>query len=402
MTQNQLSINYLEEKKTNKITNYAGVLPILDFCNKINIFQFADKPLQVRSEGDQGWLDSQHFLSTLLINFIGGNCISDVDILESDTGLKSAISNKESIFINTKRKFISNRFRKGRTKVFPSNNALHNYALEFHNASEEEVRKGYIERKEAFIPKLNDNFKKLNKFFGHLATFAQKNNPVNSATIKNTNKQSAFYTYKRDSRGYQPLNAYWHEQQMVLFSEFRDGNVNPNYNIPEFVKKSFSYIPNSVKKRYLRSDSAGYNLDLMSYCEKNDIKYSIRVIVTNRTDLTGEELFHWHNKRCGYSEQIHSVMKSKFAGSRFPSGKFGANAFWWIMMIFSLNIVQLYKNLILDNSWKTRRMKAFRLHLVYLAGRVTTRAKDLFIYIRKITLFKKLTRRIENLRWSPI
>jgi len=220
---------------------------------------------------------------------------------------------------------------------------------------------------------------------------------------------------------------------MVLFSEFRDGNVNPNYNIPEFVEKSFSYLPNSVKKRYLRSDSAGYNFDLMSYCDNNDIKfsisskiyesireeikviennkkqytkdgskYSIRVIVTNRTDLTGEELFHWHNKRCGYSEQIHSVMKSEFAGSQFPSGKFGANAFWWIMMIFSLNIVQLYKNLILDNSWKTRRMKAFRLHFVYLAGRITTRAKSLFIYVRNITLFKKLTRRIENLKWSPI
>jgi len=140
-------------------------LPILDFCIKTNIFQFADKILQVRADGEQGWLDSQHFLSTLLINFIGGSCMSDVDILESDTGLKSAISNKESSFVNLKRNIVLNRFRKGRTRVFPSNNALHNYALEFHNASEEEVRKCYIERKEAFIPKLNDNFKKLNLKF---------------------------------------------------------------------------------------------------------------------------------------------------------------------------------------------------------------------------------------------
>ena len=83
MTQDQQSIKYLEEKKTNKITNYAGVLPMLDFCRKLKIFEFADNILNIRSDA-QGWLDSQHFLSILLINFIGGDCVSDIDILESD------------------------------------------------------------------------------------------------------------------------------------------------------------------------------------------------------------------------------------------------------------------------------------------------------------------------------
>ena len=69
MTQNQQSIKYLEEKKTNKITNYAGVLPMLDFCRKMKIFEFADNTLNIRS-CNQSFLDSQHFLSILLINFI--------------------------------------------------------------------------------------------------------------------------------------------------------------------------------------------------------------------------------------------------------------------------------------------------------------------------------------------
>ena len=72
------------------------------------------------------------------------------------------------------------------------------------------------------------------------------------------------------------------------------------------------------------------------------------------------------------------------------------------MMIFSLNIIQLYKNLILDNSWKTRRTKAFRLHFIYIAGRVTQRSRRLFIYVRDIDLFKNITDRIENLKWIPI
>jgi hypothetical protein len=74
-------------------------------------------------------------------------------------------------------------------------------------------------------------------------------------------------------------------------------------------------------------------------------------------------------------------MKTDFAGSQFPLNKFGANAFWWLMMIFPLNIIQLYKNLILDNSWRTRRMKAFKLHFIYLASRITQRARKKTIEI---------------------
>jgi len=132
MTHNQQSIKYLEEKKTNKITNYAGVLPMLEFCRKLKVFEFADKILNIRS-GDQGFLDSQHFLSILLINFIGLDRVSDVDILESDLGLRQAISSTENKFINIKSSLLSSRFRKSRQRVFPSNNALHNYTLEFHN-----------------------------------------------------------------------------------------------------------------------------------------------------------------------------------------------------------------------------------------------------------------------------
>jgi len=314
MPQDQQSINYLEEKKTNKVTNYAGILPMLEFCKKLKVFQFADNTLNIRS-GDQGWLDSQHFLSILLINFIGGDCVSDVDILESDLGLTQAISNTENKFINMKSSLVSSRFRKGRQRVFPSNNALHNYTLEFHNEFEEEVRKDFIKSKKAFIPQLNDNLKNLNKLFGQCAYFAQKNNPVNSATInvdttiKNSNKESAFFTYEKDKKGYQPINAHWDEQQMILFSEFRDGNVNPGYNIVEFVKKSFSYLPDTVKDLYLRSDSAGYNFDLMNYCDSHNIKFSIssKLCESIREEIQVVEADRWSE----ISQSTKQLLKNK-------------------------------------------------------------------------------------------
>lgn len=505
MPQKLIPIKYLEEKKTNKITNYAGVFPLLELMRKMNIFKFCDTHLNVRS-GSQGWLDSQHFLSIFLINFIGGDCVSDVDILESDLGLTDAIRHIESGLLNKNKKLLSQRFRKGRQRVFPSDKALHDYALCFHNDAEEKRRKKFVFNHQVFIPAPNKNLRKLNELFKRMNDFVQSNNPVKSATVDvdavicPSNKQSSFFSYKKE-KGYQPMNAYWYEQGTLLFSEFRDGNVNANYRVPEFVKEAFSNVPQSITNRLLRMDSAGYNFDLMEYCEKHKIgfsisaklcqslkdeigqledgqwsnlplnteqilkkksddaeeygwewtelpyipddprgdkyryiavrsrlinqkelfplsmieapedesskkqyekdgiKYRIRVIVTNRQGISGADLFHWHNKRCGYSEHVHSVMKGDLAGGQFPSNKFGANAFWWLMMIFSLNILQIYKSVVLGGCWKNRRLKAFRLHFIYLAGRITRRSRYINMFLRNSDIFNTIRERICELKW---
>jgi len=42
-------------------------------------------------------------------------------------------------------------------------------------------------------------------------------------------------------------------------------------------------------------------------------RYKIFGIVTNR-DIEGEALIHWYHKRCGKSEEAHSIMKEDLAG----------------------------------------------------------------------------------------
>ena len=507
MTQKLLAIKYFEEKKSNKITNYGGLFPLLELISQMKIFKFSDSYLNVRS-GSQGWLDSHHFLSIFLINFIGGDCVSDVDILESDSGLTDGMLSIESGLINKSKKFISTRFRKGRQRVFPSDKALHDYAHCFHNEAEEKRRTDFVINHQAFIPAPNKNLQKLTKLFKAMNDFVQVNNPVKTATVDvdavicPSNKRTSFFSYKKE-KGYQPINASWHEQGTLLHSEFRDGNVNANYRVPEFVKEAFSNLPGSIINRFLRMDSAGYNFDLMEYCdenkisfsisaslckslkdeirqieddqwsrltltedqivkkksddeeygwewtelpyipddprgdkyryiavrsklinqkelfpapvsedsdeetpkkqyEKNGIKYRIRVIVTNRQGIEGDELFHWHNKRCGYSEHVHNIMKNELAGGQFPSNKFGANAFWWLMMIFSLNILQIYKSVVLGGCWRSRRLKAFRLHFIYLAGRITRRARYIHMFLRNSEIFNNIREKIQKLRWVPI
>lgn len=113
----------------------------------------------------------------------------------------------------------------------------------------------------------------------------------------------------------------------------------------------------------------------MSFEQK---RYKIYGIVTNRT-IDGNELIHWYHKRCGKSEEAHSVMKEDLAGGRFPSALFGANAAWWWIMVLAFNLNTAMKTLILKESWVTKRIKAIRFSLINLPGRIIERSRELFI-----------------------
>jgi hypothetical protein len=76
----------------------------------------------------------------------------------------------------------------------------------------------------------------------------------------------------------------------------------------------------------------------------------------------------WSRKRCGNSEQFHSVMKGELCGGKLPSGKFGANACWWQVMIMALNLHEMLKRLTLPAEWHNRRPKALRYWFINAAG----------------------------------
>lgn len=85
------------------------------------------------------------------------------------------------------------------------------------------------------------------------------------ATLSATNKKSAFYCYKKYI-SYQPMNTYWNEQGILIASEFRNGNVHAGFEQLDELTKALSRLPAGVKKVYLRSDSAGYQHDILEYC----------------------------------------------------------------------------------------------------------------------------------------
>ena len=420
----------------------------------------------------QGWTDEQIIISLILLNLAGGESVDDLRILEADEGFCRILRHVELKGLPRKeRRNTERRWRKEKHRSVPSPSTVFRYLAAFHEDYAPHEGK-------AVIPPLTALLSSLERIHGDLIASIQRWNPHDIATLDmdatliETQKKDALFSYK-GYRAYQPLNTYWAEHGLILHTEFRDGNVPAGHGELRVFLHALSLLPPGVKTVRLRSDTAGYQHDLMSYCDRgkdgklherfgriefaigadvtkefkkavrgaeewhpihdkkghitgewaevcfvpnaecttkkgqpyrciairerlkqpllpgmehlpfqtitfDETGYKLFGIVTNM-DWEGEELIHWHHKRCGKSEEAHAVMKEDLAGGKLPSGKFGENAAWWWIMVLAFNLNTAMKHLVLQGSWTARRMKAIRFSLINLPARVVERSRQIFI-----------------------
>lgn len=499
MSQGAFNFKYVKSQNNSRMTSYGGIGIYFDLLTRLDFIEMVNRTVSV-SGVDQGWCDWQLLLSVILLNICGGDCVDDISHLSNDEGLCRLVSRFER-GLNTRsrsrarekeKKRIKKRWRKRRESILPSSSALLRYLKRFHRGFSNRVTvkgKGNGINVNVHIPELSEGLRGLGRMNGELIEFMQKNRNQEVATLDmdatliRSDKMEAQMSYK-GFKGYQPVNVYWYEQDMIVHSEFRDGNVPAGYDLKRVFEESLWHVPEGVKQIYLRSDSAGYRYELLDYCHEGENtrfgrikfcvssmvskefreavsevsekdwhpiymeignrkvkvkssqewaevfyvpsrkgfridaplyrylairekirqpvfkafeseeaydfptilcgnkRYRVSGLVTNM-DWDGEELIHWVRKRCGQSEHIHSIMKNDFSGGKLPCAEFGANACWWLLMIFSLNLHAIIKELILDNSWRRRRMKAVRFWIINIAARVVNRSRQLHIVLNK-------------------
>ena len=479
MPQGVLSYKYEEEKTNAGMTALAGLPVYLDLASVLGLGEHIRTRLQVKT---QGWTDEQMVLSLILLNLAGGDCVDDLKILEKDEGFCKVLHRVETKGLSRKeRRAMERRWRKEKHRSVPSPSAIFRYLEAFHDPLEEQKR----EKGKAFIPASNQYLSGLARVNRDFIAAIQTRHCRESATLDMdatlvaTEKEDALFGYKH-YKAYQPFNVWWAEQELVLHTEFRDGNVPAGFEQLRLCKEALDLLPEGVQHVFLRSDTAGYQHDLLRYCEKGENprfgrieftigcdvtkefkkavaeveewkpvmkerkgklvetgmewaevcfvpnaicqskkdptyrylatrellkqselpgmegqvelpfptmtmkteRYKIFGIVTNR-DLQGSELVNWLHKRCGKSEEAHAIMKDDLAGGKLPSADFGENAAWWWVMILAFNLNAAMKQLVLKESWATKRTKALRFHLINLPGRVMDHARGLVIRLVK-------------------
>jgi hypothetical protein len=505
MAQGVLPYKYEEERTDGGMTALAGLPIYLDLASVLGVADFIRAHVHVRKSG-QGWTDEQAVLSLMLLNLAGGDCVDDIRILEKDEGFCKVLGRVEAKGLTRQqRRALERRWRKERHRSVPSPSALFRYLEAFHDPGEEIKR----EQGKAFIPAPNEHLQGIRRVNRDFVASIQKRHPEREATLDTdatlveTQKEDAFFSYK-GYKAYQPFNIWWAEQKVVLHTEFRDGNVPAGYEQLRVFKEALDMLPEGVTKVYLRSDTAGYEHDLLRYCEKGGSKrfgriefaigadvtkefkkavgeveesdwkpmrkeikgemrktgaewaevcfvpnaiarskndpvyrylairelleqpelpgmeghvelpfptmsmerkrYKIFGVVTNR-DLEGNELINWLHKRCGKSEEAHSVMKEDLAGGKLPASEFGENAAWWWIMILAFNLNSAMKQLVLQGTWVAQRMKAIRFCLIGLPGRVMSHARGLIVRLVKnhpsLAVLVNARQRIMELDYTP-
>jgi hypothetical protein len=503
MSQGVLGFKYEEEKQGTGMTGLAGLPMYLDLMHRVGLRKLIGRHLRIK---ERGWLDAQVIESLMLLNIAGGDCVEDLRKIEKDEGFCRILRRVSQHGMRRReRREMERRWRGAQERRVPSASTVFRYLAKFHDGDQEKKR----EKGKAFIPVASGYLRGLAKVNQGMVAFMQRRSLQKvatldqDATLVETAKRDALFCYQ-GFQSYQPLNTWWAEHEVVLHTEFRDGNVPAGDEQLRVLKESLSMLPEGVEQVRLRSDTAGYQHSLLRYCARGDDerfgriefavgadvtpafkravlvevkqeewqplyeeyegkkirtnqewaevcfipdaighhkgdpryrylaireamgsmelpgmpqpelpfptmqielqRYKLFGLVTNM-DWEGEGLIHWHRKRCGKSEEAHSVMKGDFAGGKLPSGDFGENAAWWWIMILAMNLNTIMKCQVLGGSWASRRMKAIRFSLINIPGRIVERSRELIIRLAKghpaLEIYRGARRQILEMAPAP-
>lgn len=507
-----------EADRSGEATAFAGAPLYLELALVSGLVQAITRHVRVRQAG---WDDVAVILALVLLNLVGGTCVADIERMEQDDGLRRMMFQARLACLPRKerrrrmREWEKAERRGERPRAFPSPSSVFRYLERFHDPTTEEQRRATEKQgRKAFVPPETEAQRALWQVVREQLAFLHRREGGDTvtldidATLIETFKQDALFCYKH-YRAYQPLNVFWHELDVVVYSEFRDGNVPAQFGLLPVLERALEQLPEGVKRVRVRSDSAGYDWEFLRYmaegrnerfgridfavsadvteelkkevarlpatawrplvrrlaeqeivteqewaeveyvpnkaahtkkgptyrflvtremlrqlelpgvedeaqrklpfptmempgAEGKGVPYKLHAIVTT-LEGDGEEIIWWLRGRCGRSEEAHGVMKEELAGGGLPSKYFGANAAWWTIMLIALNLNVTMKRQVLGEGWMRRRMKAVRLHVLQVGGRLVRHAGQMILRVTAaaLDLLVEWRSRIAALAFGP-
>ncbi len=270
MAQGVLPFQYEVEPSTSGLTGLAGLPAYFELAAVVGMRESSQRYVCAR-DGEQGWSDVDMILSLILLNLAGGDCVDDIEKLAGDVGLCKVLDEvRWSGLSKAQRRERARRWRRvARTRAVASASSVRRYLTAFCSEESERPRpKGT-----SFIPAKTQALAGSGQVNAELVGFLQSHRPRRVATLDfdatmvECHKKQAQYGYK-GFRAYQALNVWWAEQQVVVHSEFRDGNVTPGYEQLRVLQEALAMVPEGVEQVHMRSDTAGYQWNLLRYCEE--------------------------------------------------------------------------------------------------------------------------------------
>ena len=236
---------------------HAGVLAFSRAYRSLKVPELVAANLRLKAR-QRGLAEAQLIETGILLQAVGGDCPEDIFLLNSDPMLGKALGYD-----------------------LPKVTALRGFLERFHDAGLAEQRPPRDEQK-SFIMPASGPVEGLQRVQAGLVRriarkYVEQGRGLTIATIDQdatiieSHKRAAQAHYA-GGRGYQPMVAIWAEADLVVADQWRDGNVPANQAPVDCARMAFEALPETVRPRYFRGDSACHEHGLIEWLRSNDRK----------------------------------------------------------------------------------------------------------------------------------
>jgi hypothetical protein len=390
-----------------QLTSHAGTVLLHDFAQRLGVERLLEEELSVKTR-ERGYGESQAIGGLVYNMILGGEHLSDLEVLRGDPGTQELLEVETILAPTTAGEFL---------------------------------------RKFA-IGDVHD----LQRVHRRLQQQVRPHQQASSCTIDldssiyeqaSSSKEGSTKAYNGEV-GYHPLFAFWAEEGELLFSHLRRGNAHTARNIGWFLCETRKRVPDTAVKK-LRADSGFYSKAVVEWCEGEDFTFTItadqtapllaaitalperrwrnlpeytlaevaelryqptgwarpyRYVVkrelaetkvgelywkyhatgTNEEGQSAREVVVWHLQHAAMENAIKEH-KSGFGLEKLPTQKFHANWAYLLIGQLAFNLVAWFKRLVLPASYHRSTVKTIRHHLLNLAGKIVQTARRCFLMI---------------------
>jgi hypothetical protein len=390
-----------------RLTSHAGVVLLHDFAQRLGVEGVLEEELRVKTR-ERGYGEGQAIGSLVYNLVLGGEHLSDLDVLRGDAGMQELVGAESVLAPTTAGEFLR----------------------KFDIGDVQDLQRVHLRLQQRLRP--------------------QQTSPTCTLDLDSSiyeqaspHKEGSSKAYNGEI-GYHPLFAFWAEEGELLFSHLRRGSAHTARNVLWFLRATLKRVPPGRPTK-LRADSGFYSKAVVKWCETHGFTFAItadqtaplletlgavpepswrslseyalsevtemryqptgweqpyryvvkrelaekangelywkyHVVVTNDETRTAAAVMVWHLQHADMENAIKEH-KSGFGLEKLPTQKFHANWAYLLIGQLAFNLVAWFKRLVLPPSYQRVTIKTLRHRFLNLAGKLVHTARRYFLVI---------------------
>ena len=389
------------------LTSHAGTVLLHDFAQRLGVERLLDEELRVKTR-ERGYGEGQAIGGLVYNLVLGGEHLSDLDVLRGDQGTQELLEAEAILAPTTAGEFLR----------------------KFDIGDVQDLQRIHLRLQQRVRPHQR-------------ATTCTSALDSSIYEQVSTHKEGSTKAYNGEI-GYHPLFAFWAEEGELLFSHLRRGSAHTARNVRWFLREMRKRVPPTAVKK-LRADSGFYSKAVVEWCEAEGFTFTItadqtapllaaitslperrwrdlpeyelaevaelryrptgwarpyryvvkrelaetkdgelywqyHATVTNEEGQSAREVVVWHLQHANMENAIKEH-KSGFGLEKLPTQKFHANWAYLLIGQLAFNLAAWFKRLVLPPSYQRATLKTIRHHLLNLAGKIVHTARRCFLMI---------------------